>query len=67
MFCETEWPMFGVNLSSQGTIDFQIAWTVVNITLGKPSHPDKIGYILPWAAATFNSHPLMKVCIVHNR
>lgn len=33
IFCETEWSMFGVNWSSQGTIDFQIAWTVVNITL----------------------------------
>ena len=58
--CETEWPTFGVNWPSQSTFDPEIAGAVVNTTLGKPSHPDQIGYILPWAKATFNPPHWMK-------
>lgn len=59
-FCETEWPTFGVDWPSQSTFDSEVAWAVFNTLLGKPSHPDQIGYNLPWAEATFNPPHWMK-------
>lgn len=44
--CETEWPTYGVDGPSQGTSESQIAWAMVDATLGKPAHPNQIGYIL---------------------
>lgn len=66
IFCETKLPIFGDDWSSQDTFDPQISWTVVNVTLGKPSHPEQIGYILLWDEGTSNPSPGWRSNMVHN-
>lgn len=41
-------------------------WAMSNVTLGKPSYPDQIEYILPWVEATSNLFPWMKIYMIHN-
>lgn len=61
MFCELEWPKFGVNLSPQGH------WVIVNIIHGNHGQRNQVGYILSWHKATSVPPPWMRVFMIQSR
>ncbi|XP_059128866.1 uncharacterized protein LOC131918670 [Peromyscus eremicus] len=65
-FCQYTWPMFEGKWPSGGTFDPQVAWAVVDAVRRLPGQQNQIGYILPWAEATSNPPPWMKVYMVRN-
>lgn len=63
-FCEIEWYTFKSD-HSQGHFWFSDSLGSVECYPLEPSHPDKIGQVLPWAKAISNPDP-MKVYMVLN-
>lgn len=48
IFCEVEWPAFGVGWPSEGTLDVPKVRRVWNVMTGSPGHPDQFPYIDSW-------------------
>jgi hypothetical protein len=46
--CESEWPTFGVNLPSEGTLDLSMIRAIHQIIIGNPGYPDQFPYIDSW-------------------
>jgi hypothetical protein len=44
-FCEMDWPTFGVEWPSQGSLDIVIVSRVLEVVVGDPGHPDQFPHI----------------------
>lgn len=66
ILCEQKWPTFGVEWPPEGTFDPKVAWAVLDVVVRLPGHLNQLGYILPWAQATFKPPVWMKDYIIVN-
>lgn len=64
ILCEQKWPTFGVEWPPEGTFDPKVAWAVLDVVVRLPGHLNQLGYILPWAQATFKPPVWMKDYII---
>ncbi|XP_060105134.1 uncharacterized protein LOC132578666 [Heteronotia binoei] len=64
IFCESEWPTFGVGWPPEGTFSVDIAQQVHSIVVTPPGdHPDQYSYIDSWLSLLQNPPPWLKQCM----
>ena len=66
MFCEIDWPSFGVGWLSKGSLDKELVRKVFRVIMGDPGHPDQFPYIDCWQGIVLSRPPWLKACLKEN-
>ena len=56
MFCEIDWPLFGVGWPSKGSLYKELVSKVFRVVMGDPGHPDQFPYIDCWQDIVLSCH-----------
>ena len=62
MFCEIDWPSFGMGWPSEGSLDKELVSKVFRVVAGDPGHP-YFGY---WQDIVLSWPSWLKTCLKEN-